>query len=123
MASGLRKLPVPHSGTVEEEELMNKKILKTFSFPSGLLLLLLIVPHGAHASSSTFIDYPQMTATVPQDINDGGQIVGYHFDSSDDATDRFHGILATPVPELVTMLLLGSVLIGLWGGGRKLRRN
>ena len=122
MGSGLRKLPMPHSGTVEEGMLMTKKTLMTFNFLSGLFLLLLIVPQGAHASSSTFtsIDYPGMIATVPQEINDGGQIVGYYFDSSDNATDRFHGILATPVPELITMLLLRSVLIRLWGAGGSL---
>jgi len=101
---------------------MTKKILMTFNFLSGLFLLLLIVPQGAHASSSTFtsINYPGMIATVPQEINDGGQIVGYYFDSSENATDRFHGILATPVPELITLLLLGSILIGLWGAGGNL---
>jgi len=61
-----------------------------------------------------------MSAAVHQDINDGGQIVGYYFDSSENATDRFHGILATPVPELITLLLLGSILIGLWGAGGNL---
>jgi hypothetical protein len=119
--SGLIILEAP--GTVEEGRLMTKKTLKTFSFLSGLFLLWLIVPQGAHASSSAFtsIGYPGMTATVLQGINDGGQIVGYYFDSFDNATTRFHSILATPVPELVTMLLLGSVLIGLWGRGRKFR--
>jgi hypothetical protein len=119
--SGLIILETP--GTVKEGGLMTKNKMKTFSFLSGLLLLLLVVPQGAHASSSTFtsIDYPGMTATVPQDINNGGQIVGYYFDIFDNATDRFHGILATPIPELITMLLLGSFLIRLWGGRKKFR--
>ena len=102
---------------------MTKKTPKTFSFLSGLFLLWLIVPQGAHASSSPFtsIGYPGMTATILQDINDGEQVVGYYFDSFDNATSRFHGILATPVPELIAMLLLGSVLIRLWGGRKKFR--
>jgi len=46
--------------------------------------------------------------------------VGYYFDSFDNATTRFHGILATPVPEIITMILLGSILIRLWGAGGSL---
>jgi len=107
--------------TVEEGRLRTKKNLKTFSFLSGLFLLWLIVPQGAPASTFTSIGYPGMPATVIQDINDGGQIVGYYFDSFDNATTRFHGILATPVPEIITMILLGSILIRLWGGRRKFR--
>jgi len=89
-----------------------------------LLFLLLFVPQGAQASSSTFtsFDYPGITATVSQDMKDGGQNGGYYSDSFDNATDRFHGILATPVSELITMLLVGSVLIRLWEGRRKFRK-
>ena len=89
-----------------------------------LLFLLLFVPQGAQASSSTFtsFDYPGITATVSQDINDRGQTGGYYSDSFDNATDRFHGILATPVSELIMMLLVGSVLIRLWEGRRKFRK-
>jgi len=114
-----------NSGIVEERKLMTKKTLKTFSFLSGLFLLLLIVPQGTHASSPavTSLDYPKMTAAGHQDISAGGQIMGNYFDSSDNDTNRFHSILATPVPELVAMLLLGLILNGLWGGTRKLRRN
>ena len=103
---------------------MIKKSMKIFSFLSALFLILLIVPQGAQASSSTLTsDYPKMTAIVHQNISDGGQIGGTYFDRSDNAPDRFRSILATPVPELVAMLLLGFILNGLWGGTRKVRRN
>jgi hypothetical protein len=102
---------------------MEEKMLRTI-FSWVLLLLLLFVPQGAQASSSTFtsIDYPGMTATVSQDINDRGQIGGYYSDSFDNPADCFHGIFATPVSELITMLLVGSVLIRLWEGRRKFRK-
>jgi len=39
MEKGLQKLPMPHSGAVEEGKIMTKKTLKTFSLLSSLLLL------------------------------------------------------------------------------------
>ena len=104
---------------------MKKETWKTFSFLAGLFLVLLMGLQEAHASSSpiTASDYPRMTAAVHQDINAGSQMGGNYFDSSHNATDRFHSILATPVPELIAMLLLSFVLNGLWGGTRKIWRN
>ncbi len=103
---------------------MTKRTLKTFSFLSGLLLILLIAPQEARASSSTLAatDSSRVTATDYQDINTGGQIVRNNFDSSN-TTDRFHSIFASPVPELIAMLLIGFVLNVLWGNTRRLRRN
>ncbi len=103
---------------------MTKRTLKTFSFLSGLLLILLIAPQGAQASSSTVtaIDSSRVAVADHQDVNAGGQIVRNHFDSSN-TTDRFHSIFASPVPELIAMLLIGFVLNVLWGNTRRLRRN
>ena len=117
MSNVFRDSVFPNSGIVEEGKLMTKETLKTFSLLSGLFLIFLIIPQGTPASSSalTSIEYPIMTAAGHQDLNAGGQIVENYLNNSENPTDLFHGILATPVPELVAMLLLGFVLNGLWG--------
>jgi hypothetical protein len=115
----------PTSGVGEERKVMTKKSLMTSGFLSGLFLLFLIAPQGAQASSSaltSIIDYQRMTAAVNQDIN-AGRVVGNYLDSSQIPADHFHNIFATPVPELIAMLLLGFVLNALWGSTRRLRRN
>jgi len=103
---------------------MSQETLKTFRFLLGLFLVLLMaIPAELAFSSTLSSDLPKMTAAVLQDIDPEGQTAGIHFDNSRTPPERFHGILATPVPELAIMFLLGFILNALWGGTRRVRRN
>ncbi len=53
------------------------------------------------------------------DENPGGQIMGVYSSEGGTAVDNF---LVAPVPEPVTLLLIGAGLLGLWGARRKLKR-
>jgi probable HAF family extracellular repeat protein len=66
----------------------------------------------------TTIQFPGATDTFVWGVNDIGQVLGTYWD--DDNSE--HGFVASPVPELSTMLLLGSGLVGLIGFRRKFKK-